>query len=88
MNTTILSDNKERAFKRRAWFGLVLNTSTEKRVVSNVCLSYVGSIPTMSTKIKSVSEIKSGTQTKLIPEPLIRENLVYQGIINDLILWG
>jgi len=31
-----------------------------------------------------VSEIKSGTQTKLIPEPLSRENLVYQGIINDL----
>ena len=30
----------------------------------------VGSIPTMSTKLKSVSEIKSGTQTKLIPEPM------------------
>ena len=29
-----------------------------------------------------VSEIKSGTQTKLIPEPLSRENLVYQGILN------
>ena len=67
------------------WIG-VKHKHRVKRVVSNVCLSYVGSIPTMSTKVKSVSEIKSGTQTKLIQEPLIRENLVYQGIINDLIL--
>ena len=54
----------------------MLNTSTEKRVVSNVCLSYVGSIPTMSTKVKSVSEIKSGTQTKLIPEPMPLQRLL------------